>query len=168
MLIKFDVKIAEKHMKDFMLYHHYTSFSGIASVVFGLLTAALGSRAFLQQEYQNGLVFFLFTAVFLIYMPVTLGRRAKLQVKKTPMFQAPIAYEFNEEGIVVSQGEESALNTWDHVSKVTATNQSMLIYFSRMRALILPKEAIGDQYAALVQLISTHVAPAKVKLKQVR
>ena len=64
------------------------------------------------------------------------------------MFQKPISYELNEEGIRISQDEQSVLNEWGDFRKAVSTGQSVIIYVTKVRALIFPRESLGEQYAA--------------------
>ena len=43
----------------------------------------------------------------------------------------------------------------------------IIIYFTRMRAFILPKAALGDHYADAVKMIYTHVDTKRVKIRTV-
>ena len=99
MNIKFEVKMTKKAMFDFMLYTSYTSLSGIVGVIFGGVTLVLGIRQCMFGSYSTAATFFLFAAIFLIGNPLHLKARAAEQVMRSPMFQKPISYELNEEGI---------------------------------------------------------------------
>lgn len=165
-MIKFDVQMTPRIMYNFMIHHTYTSLSGILGVVFGVLSLIIG----LYRQTQgtgDSWMFFVFAAVFIIYMPVTLWLKSAKQVKTTPMFQKPITYEMTETGLVISQGDQSTENAWDNFQKVISTKQSLLLYISKVRAIVLPKEQMGEQYTAAVKWISTHVDPAKVNIKDV-
>ena len=160
MNIKFEVKMTKKAMFDFMLYTSYTSLSGIIGVIFGGVTLVFGS-------YSTAATFFLFAAIFLIGNPLHLKARAAEQVMRSPMFQKPISYELNEEGIRISQDEQSVLNEWGDFRKAVSTGQSVIIYVTKVRALIFPRESLGEQYAAAVQMISTHMPAKKVNIRHV-
>ena len=160
MNIKFEVKMTKKAMFDFMLYTSYTSLSGIVGVIFGGVQCMFGS-------YSTAATFFLFAAIFLIGNPLHLKARAAEQVMRSPMFQKPISYELNEEGIRISQDEQSVLNEWGDFRKAVSTGQSVIIYVTKVRALIFPRESLGEQYAAAVQMISTHMPAKKVNIRHV-
>ena len=84
------------------------------------------------------------------------------------MFQKPLEYEVTEKGLTVTQNGQSAENTWDNIMRVVSTSKSLIIYITRMRAIILPKESMGDDYMAVVELISKNVPAKKVKIRHVR
>ena len=73
-----------------------------------------------------------------------------------------------EEGITISQEDQQTEVKWEEFQKAVSTNRTLILYITRVRALVFPKEALGEQYTAAVQMISTHMAPAKVKIRQVR
>lgn len=167
MNVKFDVKMTPNAMFDFMLYTSYTSFSGIAGVIFGGIVLILGIRQIMFGAYNMAATFFLFAAIFLIGNPINMWTRSKEQVKRSPMFQKPITYELTEEGVKISQDDQSTLNEWKDFYKAVSTNRSVILYVTKIRALIFPKESLGEEYAAVVQMISTHMPPKKVKIRHV-
>ena len=142
--------------------------NGLIGAIFGVVVLGLGIRAMAQGDYTAGMMFFFFAAVFLVMTPLTLKSKAKAQVKTTPMFQKPITYELTEEGITISQEDQQTEVKWEEFQKAVSTNRTLILYITRVRALVFPKEALGEQYTAAVQMISTHMAPAKVKIRQVR
>ena len=144
-----------------------TSLSGIVGVIFGGVTLVLGIRQCMFGSYSTAATFFLFAAIFLIGNPLHLKARAAEQVMRSPMFQKPISYELNEEGIRISQDEQSVLNEWGDFRKAVSTGQSVIIYVTKVRALIFPRESLGEQYAAAVQMISTHMPAKKVNIRHV-
>ena len=167
MSVKMDVQMTPRAMYDFLLYHTYSHLSGLIGAIFGVVVLGLGIRAMAQGDYTAGMMFFFFAAVFLVMTPLTLKSKAKAQVKTTPMFQKPITYELTEEGITISQEDQQTEVKWEEFQKAVSTNRTLILY-TRVRALVFPKEALGEQYTAAVQMISTHMAPAKVKIRQVR
>lgn len=167
MSVKMDVQMTPRAMYDFLLYHTYSHLSGLIGAIFGVVVLGLGIRAMAQGDYTAGMMFS-FAAVFLVMTPLTLKSKAKAQVKTTPMFQKPITYELTEEGITISQEDQQTEVKWEEFQKAVSTNRTLILYITRVRALVFPKEALGEQYTAAVQMISTHMAPAKVKIRQVR
>ncbi len=168
MSVKLDVQMTPKAMYDFLLYHTYSHLSGLIGAIFGVVVLGLGIRAMAQGDYTAGMMFFFFAAVFLVMTPLTLKSKAKAQVKTTPMFQKPICYELTEEGITISQEDQQTEVKWGEFQKAVSTNRTLILYITRVRALVLPKADFGEQYTAAVQMISTHMPPAKVKIRQVR
>lgn len=168
MNIKIEVQMTVRVMYNYVLQHTYTSISGILGVVFGIVCMVWGGQKIYGGSLTQASLAILFIGVmFVIVNPMMLWNKSRKQVKNTPSFQKPIHYELNEEGITVSQDGQESLMPWSSIMKVTATNMSVIIYFSRMRAFILPKEAIGDNYENVVKMIFTHVPSKKVRIRTV-
>lgn len=167
MSIKFEVNMTDKIMYDFLLYHSYTSASGMLTTLVGVGCFILAVYKGANGESQSAILFAALGFMLLFSTPFTLKSSAKNQVKNTEMFKKPLKYEVTEKGISVTQDGESAENAWDNILKVVSTGKSLVIYITRVRAIILPKEAMGDDYPAVVELISKHVAPKKVKIRHV-
>lgn len=168
MSVKFEVKMTTKYMLDFMVYHQYTSFSGLLGAVIGVLGLAMGISTISKGDVPAAMPMFLIAALFLVATPMTMRNRAKLQVEKSEMFKNPLEYEFTEEGVYVRQGEQEVLNKWDEFSRAVSTGKSVVLYVTRMRAIIFPKECMGDKHEEVLKAIQTHMPPAKVKIKRIR
>ena len=167
MLIQFEVKMTDKIMYDFLLYNNYTHMSGIFGALLGVVGLWIGIRNASAGNAQTALFGFAVAFIFLILTPLNLRKTAKRQVAGTEMFQKPLKYELNEEGITVRQGEQEAANAWAEFSKAVSTNRAVIVYVTRMRALIFPKESMDGQYEEIVKMISTHMPPAKVKIRHI-
>ena len=159
MKVEFDVKITAADLYDYMLSHTYSSFSGL----FGSIVGAL----FIVMYFSVGYFLYLFAGVvILLYIPCSLFMRAHKQVALNEAFKKPLHYVLTEEGVTVSQGEDEMFQEWDVVYKAKSTNRSLLVYTSKVNAWIFPKRDLGKDKDAVIQLISAHVAPNKVKIKQ--
>lgn len=165
MAVKFEVQMTKKAMFEFMLYSYYTSMAGILNVVLGLLALAGGIKNITEGDYSTAVVFLMFATLLLVGNQINMKVRAGDQVTRTAMFQKPLNYEMNEEGVLVSQDEQSAVNKWEDFRKVISTSRLILMYITKKRAIILPKECLGEQYEAVVKMISTHMPANKVKIR---
>lgn len=167
MNIKIEVQMTVKIMYNFLLQHTYTSLSGILGTVFGAVCLYIGVSGIQTGNLQsNGALIFL-GVMFVFVNPFLLWNKARKQVKKTVMFAKPIYYTLTEEGITINQEEQETSVAWDSIMKVTATNMSIIVYFTRMRAFILPKAALGENYANAVKMMYTHLPTNKVKIRTV-
>lgn len=158
MEMEFDVKVTAGVLYDYLLYHTYTSLSGMLGTLVGVFLI----MAFLSTKY----VIYLIAGVVLIaYLPGALFLRAMQQVQNTPAFKKPLHYKMTDEGISVSQGENEENQSWDSCVKAVSTGRSIILYTSRTAASIFPKRDLGDKREALIQMISTHMPPKKVKIR---
>ncbi len=165
MTLKVEVQMTAKIMYNFMLHHTYTSLGGILMVCFGIVAVVVGVQSIGGGNSSSTLAYFMLGILFIIGNPIMLWNKAKQQVKRTPAFQKPLTYEFGEEGVTISQEKTSELIKWEQISKVSTTSTMALVYVSRVRAFILPKDAFKDQYADFVKMVSTNVEPSKVKFR---
>ncbi|MCM1183182.1 MAG: YcxB family protein [Roseburia sp.] len=158
MELEFDVKVTAGALYDYLLYHTYASFSGIIGTVAGVLLLIV----FASTKYP---IYLIAGVVMIAYLPCTLFVRAHRQVLNTPAFKEPLHYKMTDEGISVSQGENTENQSWDSCVKAVSTGRSIILYTSRTTASIFPKADLGERKTALIQMISTHMPPKKVKIR---
>jgi hypothetical protein len=158
MELEFDVKITASAMYDYLLYHTYTSLSGLLGTIVGVFLI----MAFVATMYP---IYLIAGVVLIVYLPCSLFLRANQQVINTPAFKKPLHYKMTDEGISVSQGETEEKQSWDSCYKAVSTSKSLILYTSRTTASIFPKSDLGDKKDAVIQMISTHMPPKKVKIR---
>lgn len=158
MELEFDVKVTSGALYDYLLYHTYTSLSGMLGTLVGvfLLMAFLATRYF---------IYCIAGVVLIAYLPCSLFLKAKQQAVNTPAFKLPLHYKMTDEGISVSQGENEEKQSWESCVKAVSTGRSIILYTSRTTASIFPKKDLGDKKEALFQMLSTHMPPKKVKIR---
>ena len=164
MSVKVNVQMEEKYLYDFMVYHNYTHVSGILGVGIGILGVAMGVKGIQSGGIAAGALWLFFAFYFLIVTPLSMKKKAKMQMK-TARFLNPLECEFTEEGLIVRQGEEEELSEWYTIVKAVSTSKSVILYSGRMRAFIFPKECMGEQYEEVLKMIHAHMPPAKVKIR---
>lgn len=157
MRIEFDVKITAKVLYNYMLYHNYKSFSGIFGTMVG---------AFMILGYTVGRSIPLLIAglIVLFYTPYTLFMKSRQQSLK-PQFKTPLHYVMTDEGLSVSQGEAEEFQAWGQMVKAVSTPTSIILYTSKVNAAIFPRADLGMKEMKVIEMISTHMTPDKVKIK---
>lgn len=165
MVVKFDVKMTEQSMYDFMMYHSRTHLSGIAGAVFGVMSLGAGIFAVVQGDYLFSCMFFIFTAVFLVFPPFTMRTKAKERLRASRLFDKPITYELSNEGVRAMQGEKTEMNPWDSFIQVVVTKKLVLLYKTKRSALIFPVEDMGKKYKNAVKIITDHMPAEKQKIR---
>lgn len=157
-MLNLTVKINAGDLYDYMLRHSFSSPSGIVGSTFGavLIVFAVASEQW---------IFIVLGLVMLLYLPWTLFIKSRKQVLSNPSFQEPLEYAMDEEGLTISQGEETVSFVWADMYKAVSTSRSIILYTSRVNATIFPKRELGDKKAAVIEMISTHMPPAKVKIR---
>ncbi len=156
---EFDVKMTVSALYDYNMHHTYSGSSGIVGTAVGALFIILFA-AYMQPYYLIAGI------VIIAYTPITLYLSSSKQVKLNPMFRNPIHYRMNDTGVTVSQGGEELTVEWDQMLKAQSTNQSILLYTGKKSAWIFPKKDLGEHRYEVIEIISTHMEPAKVRIKQ--
>lgn len=158
MELQFDVKITSGALYDYLLYHTYTSFSGMIGTIIG----AFLLMAFVSTRY---VIYLIAGLVIIAYLPYSLFLKAKQQELRNPAFREPLHYTMTDEGIRVSQGDNEEQQSWDSCVKAVSTSKSIILYTSKTGASIFPKKDLGDKKEELIKMISTHMPPKKVKIR---
>lgn len=157
-MLNLTIKIEAGDLYDYMLMHSYNSPAGVLGSSFGavLIIFALATRQWM---------FIVLGAVMLLYLPWTLFIKSRRQILSNPSFQEPLQYTLDEEGLAISQGDVEEKMAWGDMHKAVSTGRSIILYTSRINATIFPKRQLGDQKTAVIEMISTHMSPAKVKIR---
>lgn len=158
-MVELDIKITAGDLYDYMMMHSYHKPSGILGSTLG---AVMVVTAFLTSHW----VFLIGGMLLLVYLPFTLFTRSSSQILANPSFKEPLHYVLNEEGITISQGELSETQSWDDMVKAVSTTRSIIVYTSPVNATIFPKKQMGDKKDYVIQMISTHMPPKKVRIRQ--
>lgn len=158
MEVKLKVKINAGDLYDYMLQHTYSSASG----VIGSGVGALLIVAFFMEMQP---LFLIAGLVILLYLPWTLFLKSRQQALTNPVFKEELEYTLNEEGLTVAQGENSQSQEWDGLFKATSTGRSLILYTSPVNATILPRRYLEESKGQVIEIISTHMPPKKVKIR---
>lgn len=158
-MVEFDVTVKSGDLYDYMMRHTYYSMAGILGNGVGAIMVVAGAM-------KGQWLFVILGMVLLLYLPYTLWIKSKQQMLANPVFENPLHYVLNEEGITVSQGDEVQTQKWEDMYKAISTNKSIIVYTSKVNACIFPKRDLQDKTVHVIQVISTHMEPSKVKIKQ--
>ena len=158
-MLELDIKIEAGDLYDFLLAHTYNSGAGILGSCFGALLVVI---AVLEKRW----IFLALGVIVLLYQPCSLFLKSRRQMLSNPAFRKPLHYVLDEEGIAVSQDGDRQSQAWGDMVKASSTGKSIIVYTSRVNATIFPKRELGEQKTALIEMISTHMPPARVKIKQ--
>ena len=157
-MVELDVKISAGDLYDYMLMHTYSSVSGLFGSLVGALMVVLAAST---GQWLFGIA----GAVLLFYLPWTLFLKSRQQVLTNPVFKQPLHYMLDEQGLHISQGEVTSAIGWEDMVKAVSTGRSIILYTSRINATIFPRKQMGDQTAAVIEMISIHMPPKKVKIR---
>lgn len=158
-LFEFDVHMSTGILYDYLLKHTYSGLQGILATVIGCLL--------IMNFAAGGSVLYLIAGIIvIIYIPVSLYMSAKRQMLLTEAFKKPLHYRFLEEGIEVSQDDITELQKWEDMQKAVSSGKSIIVYTSKIKAAIFPRKDMEENTSRAIEIISTHMTPEKVKIKQ--
>lgn len=158
MEVEFDIKVTPGVLYDYLLYHTYTSASGLIGAVVGALLVV----AFFM---GSGVLCLIAGIIILAYLPWTLFIKSRQQYLANPAFKNTLHYKLTEEGIEVSQNDEVQSQKWEDMYKAVSTPKSLILYTSPVNASIFPKRDLGEKAPGVIEIISTHMPPKKVKIR---
>ncbi len=157
-MVELDVKIEAGDLYDYMLMHTYNGASG-------LLGSGVGAVAVIVGFVKGYPLFWILGLVLLLYLPWTLFLKSRQQALNNPAFKQPLHYVLDEQGITVSQGDAKEHQGWENMVKAVSTSRSIIVYTSKSNATIFPRKQMGDKTTAVIQCISTHMEPKKVRIR---
>ena len=157
-MVELDVKITSGDLYDFLLRHSYNSVSGLLGAVMGALGVIVG----ISRQYW---IYVILGVVILLYLPWTLFIKSRQQAANNPVFKEPLHYVLDENGITISQGDSFACQKWEDCLKAVSTGRSIIVYTAKNNATIFPKSQMQDKTTDVIEMISTHMPPAKVKIR---
>lgn len=157
-MVELDIKIEAKDLYDYMMAHTYNTPSGIIGSCFGAIMVIIGVMTKMW-------IYVILGTVLLLYLPWNLKIKSKQQALMNPAFKEPLHYILDEEGITVSQGDQTQSQAWENMYKATSTTKSIIVYTTKVNATIFPKSQVGEQLPALIEIISTHMPAGKVKIR---
>ena len=160
-----DIKVEAKDLFKFNILQAYEGRQGFLSILLPILIFAYSITSFGSVSIGSTLVYVGIGIVFLVYVPVTLWIRANKIVNDSKnALSKEIHYEFTEEGILVSVGEESVELEWKNVYRVKTAMGILQIYTNRNNAYLLPLAQVGENYDVLSKLVYAKVEKFRVRM----
>lgn len=161
-MVEIDIKMTVGDLYDYNLRHSYTQISTLLATAVGIAGVAVG----LYWRQQYWVMMIVIGALLILYMPITLLVKSSQTIALSPAMKKPVHYLLNEDGITVSQGDQSQTLAWDGVLKAVSTGRSIIVYTSKTSASVFPRKQVGEALPLLIQTISANLDPKKNKIKQ--
>ena len=160
--IVIEVKLTVKDLWKFSMYHSYRGMQGLFNIIFSAAAVFLLITTWSSNSTSYRVLLVVCALMFTVWQPGILYLKAVKQAK-TPMFQNIMTLSFDEEGILVSQGEESLPIAWENISNVDRVRDMMILYMDRVHAYLLPDSVMGDKKTAVRGLIKEKLPPERRK-----
>lgn len=165
MKLEFDVNLTEDDMYRFNMYHVYSGFHGVFSIIIAVMAFVVAAVTWGNVGVMYSILYVVFGLLLIFYMPVSLKMKSKHQLLTSEELKRTLHYSFDENGVHVSQNEDSAELPWDQVYKMVATKSNVLIYSNRMNAFVIPRSVLGGQYEKLKEFAVSHLPKYRVRMK---
>lgn len=166
--VEFSILLRVKDMFHFLIKHNYTSFAGLFGVFLSGSAWVWLLLSFPDNSAFKNVLLLIGGLLFTVVQPIQLYMKAAQQIKLNPMFQEPILYKMGNNGITVSQKNETLPIAWADVYKVVETKTSIILYLSTIHAYIFPKEQCKEQQESILQIIKEYVDSNKCKWKKTK
>lgn len=156
MTIETDVKLDQRSLSRFLIYHNYVRVSGIIGLVLSVAAlVALCAAWGMWTPMQRGLLAVL-ALLFTVLQPLMLASKGKRQLAMEE-FQIPFHYSFDDNGVTISQKDQTQSFSWEDIRKVVFRKDAIYVYMSAVSAFVVPEEQCGGQFDELVRLMREHV-----------
>ena len=166
MKVVLDIKLDAKDLFRFNMQQAYRGMQGILSIILPILVFAYAVTSFGEVSIGSTLVYVGLGIVFLVYVPISLWLRVNKIVKdENNALSKQLHYEFEEEVIRVSVGEESVEFQWENIFQMKTSGPLLLVYTNRINAYVLPLTQVGDKYEELSKLAHAKLEKYRIKMK---
>lgn len=164
--IELDVTMTFEDMYRFNIYHVYHNSQGVLSVILAVLLVLVSILSWGDVNVTYNVLYLLAGALIVLYVPLTLRGKVKKQMKNSEVYQQPIHYTFDEQGITTRFGDQSVTMPWKQLYKLVSTKHMVLLYGGRIRANVIPRDQLADQYDALYELAKSQMDSYRFKMKK--
>ena len=159
--IDIDVDLDTNDLYSFMLRHTYSGISGIFGVIISLGSLVICALKYKELDRTAIAALIIIGLIFTVIQPVMLYSKAKTQVKRNKNINAKLHYKLAEEGITVTQGEQTAQVKWYQIRKKVVTANAVYLYMSPVRAFIFPKKQCGGVFGEMVLMVEKQMEKYK-------
>lgn len=151
----FEVKMTQEALFEFLMFHTYHGIKGILYLVVGVACwiGAIISFAMGKVSWGLGLVFVF--ASLLLVIPSLLKFSAANQLRKSKIYNTPIRYTLEKDGLRVERAGKNKITPWKDMYRVMITPNLVAIYQTPYAAFIFPNSDIGPQMDPLKKTLRT-------------
>lgn len=162
-----NVRMTEKALFDFILFHTYSKFSAVLVNVLGLAIIFMGVINFCIKDITIlNLLFYIIAGIgFVGYTPLLIKMRTKKQVVQLQAYKNEVKYSFTQEGIICTQEESIKTYEWSTISKMVVTPKTIGFYYAPEQAFIIPKECFQDKFSDVMKIVMTYLPRERIQLR---
>ena len=166
MKVTLDIKLNAKDLFRFNMMQAYRGMQGALSIILPILVFAYAVTTYGEVSIGSTVVYVGLGIMFLVYVPISLWLRVNKLVKdENNALSQNLHYEFEEEFIRVSVGEESVEFKWENIFQMKTSGSLLLVYTNRINAYIMPLAQVGERYDELSKLAHSKLEKYRIKMK---
>ena len=166
MKVTLDIKVDAKDLFKFNMMQAYRGMQGALSIILPILIFSYAATSYGDVSLGSTLVYIGLGIMFLVYVPSSLWLRVNKIVKdENNALSKSLHYEFKEDAIEVSVGEERVEFKWENVFQMKTSGGLLLVYTNRINAYILPLSQVGNKYDELSKLAHKKLEKYRIKMK---
>ena len=166
MKVTLDIKLDAKDLFKFNMMQAYRGMQGVLSIVLPILVFAYSVTTYGEVSIGSTLVYIGLGIMFLVYVPMSLWLRVNKAIKdENNALSKMLHFEFADENIRVSVGQESVEFKWENIYQMKTSGELLLVYTNRINAYILPLSQVNGKYEKLSKLAHAKLEKHRIKMK---
>ena len=163
--MKARVKMTAKEIFDFSMYNSYHCFSGVIGLFISLCAFVGAILCIGNTNVLNVVLLFIVALMFTVIQPLMIYIKSNNQAKKNKSVGGYLEYTFDDNGITVTDGNVTDNIKWEIILKISNTKNLVLLYTTRMRAFIIPKNSVEGDFKQFKDFVNTKAKNAQGKIK---
>lgn len=149
---------------SYVINTNYRSISGVMSLFISIVSLLILAIKWTSIAGNQKVALIIVGLLFTVFNPLILAFRTFKQLKLSPSYKKPLIYTFSDNGITVSQGEQSQDIAWDMICRIMLTNKMLAIYTGRMHAFVIPLSELGDDRGKIIASVVQFTAAYKPRI----
>lgn len=150
---KISVNMTEEALIEFVFRSYYGRFSGIMTIVLGIIGIVLFAVTFGTARPAASFAYAFVAVGSLIGNPAVLWMKAKKQFRNNPVYREPINYEIGTDGIRIIIGNESEHIGWENIYRLRGSGRMLAVYTGPYHAFVLPYSELGKDKDIVISRI---------------
>lgn len=151
-VLELDIKLDKKTLNRFLLRNNFLRAGGVTGLLISLAAAVCLILFWNHVSNPQRVILLFLSLMFTVIQPVSLLLKGHNQLR-TGTFREPFHYVFSDGGMTVENIAGTVDVKWEDIRKVVVTKEAMYLYMNAVSAFILPRQACGENYIQLAELV---------------
>lgn len=160
--ITFQIRIKAKDLWQFSMYHANRGAQGLFNLIFTGAAAIWLLTGWSESTASYRGMMLLGVLAFTVLQPLQLFIKACRQADQ-PAMKEPMSLEFAQEGLLVRQLDQEMRFGWDEIGLVKKMPTLIIVYMSRVRAYLIPKDVFEGREEELAGLLHKYMPGERLK-----